>query len=598
MGRRSILAVVAAVAILSAGLGWVLGQRIKSPAEAAAEKAAPEPSLITVPTEMRELSSRVVVRGTVVSSGSTAIGVSGSTLGASLLTRLPLGEGDPLEEGDVALEVAGRPVLVLQGDLPEFRSLAPGMEGPDVRQLELALARLGYNPGTIDDTYSVSTGEAVADLYEDAGYSANEPSREEKGQLDLAEESVSEAKKALAAAGGTSSSGLPESQRLQLDQSITQAKEQLADAKSSRESELAALQSEKDRAAGENTTAQEASQKATSRLDAAKAGTHPDTGQPPTDEELAALADEASSTKEIADAAAAAAAEANSAYDQGKVNLDRAIRDAEVQVQIAEASKKEATDGAVDGGSDLGQESTADLKKRVTDAEDELASLRASIGVTLPAAEFRFVKTLPSVVQSVQAELGETPAGTVMTISGASTLIESSVSEADWKLIETGMTGLAEDEDLGVSVEVTITELASSAGGSDTSADRYAMQLTPNGDVPDEAMFQSLRVTLPISSTGGEVLAVPLAAVSAAADGTSRVEVDNGDGETKLVGVTTGLAADGYVEIRPTDGSLDEGDRVVVGRDLLLPDATGGGSESESEDVEADEEDAEAKGSG
>jgi hypothetical protein len=89
------------------------------------------------------------------------------------------------------------------------------------------------------------------------------------------------------------------------------------------------------------------------------------------------------------------------------------------------------------------------------------------------------------------------------------------------------------------------------------------------------------------------VLAVPLAAVSAGADGSSRVEVDNGDDTTTVLKVTTGLSAEGFVEIRPGEARLDAGDRVVVGRDLLLPgevergdndgDADdGGGSEGEA----------------
>lgn len=102
------------------------------------------------------------------------------------------------------------------------------------------------------------------------------------------------------------------------------------------------------------------------------------------------------------------------------------------------------------------------------------------------------------------------------------------------------------------------------------------MRLTPTEDLPEEAFRQSLRVTIPISSTGGEVLAVPLAAVSAGADGRSRVELERGDGETELVTVTTGLAADGFVEIDPVGADIDAGDRVVVGRDLLLPSSDDG----------------------
>ena len=74
-------------------------------------------------------------------------------------------------------------------------------------------------------------------------------------------------------------------------------------------------------------------------------------------------------------------------------------------------------------------------------------------------------------------------------------------------------------------------------------------------------------MTLPIQSTGKAVLAVPVAAVSIAGDGTSRVEVEDAPSKpTRFVTVIPGLAAEGYVEITPTIGQrLVEGDLVVVG---------------------------------
>ncbi|MEL6985462.1 MAG: peptidoglycan-binding protein, partial [Actinomycetota bacterium] len=135
MGRRSILALVAAVAVLAAGIGWVAGRQIKSPGQIAAEQEPPEPSLITVPVEFRTLSQNVIIRGTVRLSDQTPLSV-GSAVGSSVITRLAKEAGDTIEEGDVVIEVAGRPVIALEGPLPAFRNLIPGLEGPDVEQLQ------------------------------------------------------------------------------------------------------------------------------------------------------------------------------------------------------------------------------------------------------------------------------------------------------------------------------------------------------------------------------------------------------------------------------------------------------------------------------
>ena len=58
------------------------------------------------------------------------------------------------------------------------------------------------------------------------------------------------------------------------------------------------------------------------------------------------------------------------------------------------------------------------------------------------------------------------------------------------------------------------------------------------------------------------VMAVPVTALLALAEGGYAVEVDNGDGTTRLVGVDPGLYADGLVEVSST--GLQPGDMVVV----------------------------------
>ncbi|QAY64515.1 hypothetical protein ET495_16315 [Xylanimonas allomyrinae] len=82
---------------------------------------------------------------------------------------------------------------------------------------------------------------------------------------------------------------------------------------------------------------------------------------------------------------------------------------------------------------------------------------------------------------------------------------------------------------------------------------------------------QNVRVRVSVGSTQGAVLAVPVAALTAGPGGESRVEVQRAKGTetelvTELVTVTTGLAAEGFVEIVSADGDLEAGDLVVVGR--------------------------------
>jgi len=74
----------------------------------------------------------------------------------------------------------------------------------------------------------------------------------------------------------------------------------------------------------------------------------------------------------------------------------------------------------------------------------------------------------------------------------------------------------------------------------------------------------SLRLTIPIESTAGEVIAVPASALSLSADGTSRIRVERG-GALEYVAVKPGLSADGFVAVTPIAGALKPGELVVVG---------------------------------
>jgi hypothetical protein len=193
------------------------------------------------------------------------------------------------------------------------------------------------------------------------------------------------------------------------------------------------------------------------------------------------------------------------------------------------------------------------------------------------------------VVASLTVEVGDEPTESVMTISGAETTIESGISDADRKLVEVGAEARVEDDDLGLSLPAIITFLADSPGGPNLSGDRYAMRLEATEEIPEEAINGNFRISIPITSSGGDVLAVPLAALSAGPDGTARLEVERTPGQTELVEVSTGLRAEGFVEVSPLDGSLEDGDRVVVGRDLVLPGAEEG-EDGDGGDDEGDDE--------
>lgn len=166
MNRRTLLIVVIAVAVVSSLTTWFANELIRSPAEAAAQSGPPAPAPILVPVEEQVLATKIVTRGTGRYGSPRQLSVTRSALksGAGVVTSMPKA-GSTVDEGEVLLTISGRPVFLLQGTLPSFRDLGPGISGSDVRQLERALKRIGLDPGRIDGLYDAETASAVASLY-------------------------------------------------------------------------------------------------------------------------------------------------------------------------------------------------------------------------------------------------------------------------------------------------------------------------------------------------------------------------------------------------------------------------------------------------
>lgn len=171
MRRRNLALFVLAAVVLSSLATWFASARIHSPAEIAARTAPPVPSPILVPVEQRVLATKIVSRGTghYGSPRHLAIAPSALKAGYQVVTTLPR-VGAVVDEGAVLLTISGRPAFLLDGPQPAYRDLGPGMSGPDVKQLETALKRLGLDPGRVDDSYDSSTADAVAALYRRHGF--------------------------------------------------------------------------------------------------------------------------------------------------------------------------------------------------------------------------------------------------------------------------------------------------------------------------------------------------------------------------------------------------------------------------------------------
>jgi peptidoglycan hydrolase-like protein with peptidoglycan-binding domain len=146
----------AAVGLAAAGVVYTAGG--DEPAAAAQAAGA------TATVEQQDLARSEEVVGTL--SYGEAHTLTGAKPG--VVTWLPE-PGTVIAAGDAVYDVDNAPVVAMTGDLPLWRNLAPGVEGPDVAQLESNLVDLGYEGFTEDDAYTDATAEAVEEWQEDLG---------------------------------------------------------------------------------------------------------------------------------------------------------------------------------------------------------------------------------------------------------------------------------------------------------------------------------------------------------------------------------------------------------------------------------------------
>jgi peptidoglycan hydrolase-like protein with peptidoglycan-binding domain len=462
--------------------GWVASTRIQSPADVAARTAPPTPSPILVPVEKRVLSSYVVTRGTARYGLPQAISIVPSALKADvgLIATLPLPNAH-LREGDVILTASGRPFFILQGRLPVYRDLVPGISGDDVRQLQQGLARLGFDPGPIDGVYNQETSAAVAKWYKSKGREPFGPTRDQLAKVSTLEQAWAAVE-------------------------TTRAKAEY-----------------NNRAAAAEVEAQ-----------------------------IAARALIALDPRQPASALKAADAKlelARAALSSTQLEGEMAVRSALEALKIAEFDAKLTA---------------ADRTER---RAADLANARSKLGVQVPADEIVFIPTLPVRVKEVMAHVGDPARGTVMSVTDYQLAIDSSLPLEAAPLIKPGMPVAITEQALGVKATGVVTKVADAPGthGLDGYHIYFEVRVI---ETSTRLEGFSLRLTIPVKSTRGAVTVVPISALSLAADGTSRVQVEN-KGALEYIVVEPGLSADGYVEVTPVGRKLEPGQRVVVGYENL-----------------------------
>jgi HlyD family secretion protein len=178
--RRALLGVGVGAGLLAVG-GLIGASLVKSPQQLAADTAAPPPTVLTAPVVSQVVTSSVQMRGVVyppvqydvyvsaASAGSSA----GSSAGPVYISKLDVAAGGTISNGEQLAELDGEPLFALAGPVPAWRDMTPGESGPDVDELQKALASLGYyHDGDTAGSFGPATQYALAAYYKHLGYTA------------------------------------------------------------------------------------------------------------------------------------------------------------------------------------------------------------------------------------------------------------------------------------------------------------------------------------------------------------------------------------------------------------------------------------------
>lgn len=554
------------VAIVCATVAaWFVGSKVQSSDQAAARATAPPASLVTAPVERRVLSATVITRADVVSA--TSVNVAGPTLdaqggaGSGIVTGVFVERGDQVAAGARIVEVAGRPVFVFAGPTPAFRSLLPGMTGADVDALQAGLMAVGCAAGD-SGIYDDATKSCVGQLYTATGYTVVRSSPTEVADLAAATNVVADAQDALALAELTAA----EAGRQPSGGGVTAAQAAVDDAQRMFD---AAAWTRPGLIAQATRQATDTVGSTASALDTATVA-------------LSTLTVDQTATPADIAAAQALRDDSQRAYDAALLDQPRLIEAATRQADDAVAAAQSAlatarstlADATASPDSSMQQLMVEQQQRSVDRARQALAGLQAVSGAVVPFGEIVFVPELPARVDAVGAVVGS-PAGgdgpggrSGALIVLASLALEAHVSipQASGTLVQEQMSVELLYEATGESITGVVRSIGDELEISPTSGQPSYLGVI-DAALPEHWSGLNVRATFTAATTDDAMLVVPSAAVSSAADGQTRVQIELDDGTVQTVAVDVGLTADGFVQVVAVDpDALVEGDRVVIAR--------------------------------
>ena len=198
-------------------------------------------------------------------------------------------------------------------------------------------------------------------------------------------------------------------------------------------------------------------------------------------------------------------------------------------MEVARAAQRAAElegERSVRAAQDAQRLAALDLKmatERADQVAGDLDPARRKLGIQMPIDEFVFVRSLPVRVEEITATIGGGATGALLTVTDNQLAIDSALTLDTATLVKPGMKVAIDEAALGIKATGSIETIASTPGT--RNVDRFHVYMSvkvESTSVPLEGA--SVRLTIPTESTKGEVLSVPISALSLFTDECARIQ--------------------------------------------------------------------------
>lgn len=209
-----------------------------------------------------------------------------------------------------------------------------------------------------------------------------------------------------------------------------------------------------------------------------------------------------------------------------------------------------------------------------TDADSVGLNTSDAAEAAVPVGEVVFVDVLPGRVLDLSVDVGNTVETSLMTLADGSRRLVGTIPDVDVPRVHRGNRAEVRFEDgrtLRAVVAQVVTEGGDEAAPDTQTADptvpaeegQARLLLRTSAPIPARRLGQSAQLEVVVRRSAPTSLVVPITAVFASADGQTWLEVVNATSRRRVT-VTVGLVAGGRAVVTAPDGSLEEGDELLV----------------------------------